>query len=221
MKKQARKAKKLPDPSPVRDPKTLDVGKLPDETDSDAIARTVIAPTVTAAYTIRDFSPAGPNRTSLMSVIKDLTKQVKTVAGGDMLRTESMLLSQAHSLDSIFGGLMRRAAANLKINNFDAFERFSRLGLKAQGQCRATLETLAMIKNPPIVYTRQANFANGPQQVNNGVPTHARENENQQSELSGATNELPSDTGTQALTGGINQAVETVGAVNRAEDKGG
>jgi hypothetical protein len=36
-----------------------------------------------------------------------------------------------------------------------------RLALKAQSQCRATLETLAQIKNPPVVLARQANIAQG------------------------------------------------------------
>ena len=42
-----------------------------------------------------------------------------------------------------------------------------RLALRAQGQCRATAETLAAIKNGPAVFARQANIAHGPQQVNN------------------------------------------------------
>jgi hypothetical protein len=45
-----------------------------------------------------------------------------------------------------------------------------RLALKAQSQCRATLETLATVKNPPVLFAKQANIANGPQQVNNGTP---------------------------------------------------
>lgn len=49
----------------------------------------------------------------------------------------------------------------------DQKDRFMRLGLKAQDQCRHTLETLAVMKNPPV-FARQANIANGPQQVNNG-----------------------------------------------------
>lgn len=47
----------------------------------------------------------------------------------------------------------------------DQIDRFTRLALKAQGQCRATVETLAAIKNPPVVFARQANIAHGPQQV--------------------------------------------------------
>ena len=54
-----------------------------------------------------------------------------------------------------------------------------RLAMKAQSQCRATAEALALMKNPQP-YIRQANIAQGPQQVNNsyasasghsGIPT--------------------------------------------------
>jgi hypothetical protein len=55
-----------------------------------------------------------------------------------------------------------------------AAESYFKMALKAQNQCRMTLETLSNIKNPPVVYAKQANIANGPQQVNNG-PTRARE----------------------------------------------
>jgi hypothetical protein len=49
-----------------------------------------------------------------------------------------------------------------------------RLALKAQSQCRVTLETLAAIKNPPLVFAKQANIAHGAQQVNNVVALIAR-----------------------------------------------
>ena len=166
----------------------------------------------------------------LMSLVKELAAQSKAVGGGDLHRAESMLIAQAHTLDSIFASLANRASLNMNDGYLDAFERYMRLALKTQGQCRATLETLAAIKNPPVVYARQANIANGPQQVNNGLPdivtntrtrAHAREIENQQSKLSGIGNELSSDTRTPALAGGANQAVEAVGAIDRAEVTGG
>ena len=47
--------------------------------------------------------------------------------------------------------------------------RYLRLALKAQSQRRATLETLATIKNPPVIYAKQANITSGPQQVNTGT----------------------------------------------------
>ena len=39
-----------------------------------------------------------------------------------------------------------------------------RMAMKAQNQCRMTLETLATIKNPPVVFAKQANINNGGQQ---------------------------------------------------------
>jgi hypothetical protein len=53
-------------------------------------------------------------------------------------------------------------------------ETYLRLALKAQSQSRASIESLAQIKNPPVVYARQANFANGPQRVNSGVAAPRR-----------------------------------------------
>jgi hypothetical protein len=87
------------------------------------------------------------------------------VAAGDLSRTESLLTSQAVSLNAIYVTLARRSHGAQYVENF---ERYLRLGLRAQAQCRATIETLALMKNPPI-FARQANIAQGPQQVNNGV----------------------------------------------------
>ena len=42
-----------------------------------------------------------------------------------------------------------------------------RLALKAQSQCRTTIETLTILKNPTTIFARQANIAQGSQQVNN------------------------------------------------------
>ena len=51
---------------------------------------------------------------------------------------------------------------------------YLRLALKAQSQCRATLATLAAVKNPqPVAFVRQANIAHGPQQVNNAAAAEA------------------------------------------------
>jgi hypothetical protein len=49
--------------------------------------------------------------------------------------------------------------------SLEQFQVNLRLAFKAQGQCRSTFETLALMKNPPV-FARNANIANGPQQVN-------------------------------------------------------
>ena len=47
----------------------------------------------------------------------------------------------------------------------DQFEGYLKLALRAQVQSRATIGTLAELKNPPIMgYVKQANIAHGPQQ---------------------------------------------------------
>ena len=57
--------------------------------------------------------------------------------------------------------------------SFDTGKAYLGLALKAQGQCRMTLETLGNIVNPPAVFAKQANFTTGPQQVNNRITSLA------------------------------------------------
>jgi hypothetical protein len=51
------------------------------------------------------------------------------------------------TLNTIFTNLSHRAHLN-QGQYLDATERHMRLALKVQGQCRATLATLATVKNP-------------------------------------------------------------------------
>ncbi len=55
-----------------------------------------------------------------------------------------------------------------------AMESHRRLALKAQAQCRATIETLADMKNPLVVIARKANIANKPQHVKRLAAPRAR-----------------------------------------------
>jgi hypothetical protein len=104
----------------------------------------------------------------------------------------------------------------------DARRYYLQRAIRAQSQCRSTLETLSALKNPPIVYARQANVTTGPQQVNNGVapPSRIREIENQPIQLSGEHHELLPDTRTSGIASRIDPALETVGKINRAKDAG-
>jgi hypothetical protein len=72
---------------------------------------------------------------------------------------EALLAAQALTLNAMFTNL---ALQSREMTAVDQIDRFTRLALKAQGQCRATVETLATIKNPPTVFARQANIAHGP-----------------------------------------------------------
>ena len=83
-----------------------------------------------------------------------------------------------------------------------------------------TVETLAAIKNPSVVFARQANFASGHQQVNNGeaVKAASRVSETQSapSKLLEASDVERLDTGAKGSTGGADQEVEAVGKVDRS-----
>ncbi len=158
----------------------------------------------------------------LAALFDALHESVEKVWDGDMQRCEAMLLGQAHALQAIFMNLSRRA---IRQDYLKQFETYLRIALKAQSQCRATLETLAAIKNPPVAIVRQANIAHGPQQVNNGVVAHdsshrAREIENSQTQLLEANHGERLDTGTAGTAGEVNQELEAVGAINRPQDSG-
>ncbi len=77
---------------------------------------------------------------------------------------EAILAAQVVTLNTMFTDLAYQAS---KMDIVDQIDRWTRLAFKAQSQCRATVETLATIKNPATVFARQANIAHGPQQVNN------------------------------------------------------
>jgi hypothetical protein len=146
-----------------------------------------------------------------------LLDQVQAVNRGDMKQVEAMLMSQAIGLQTLSARLIERAMAN---EHIPGFETNMRMALRAQNQCRTTLETLAGIKNPPVVYAKQANVTTGPQQVNNGVPvpSHAREIEIKQTQLSEGNHELLPNTGAPKAKGRIDPAMAPLGKLHRTQN---
>ena len=141
----------------------------------------------------------------------EISRAMTAVNDGNMKRVENMLFGQAIALQTMFTNLALRADS--QEGRLDNIESLMRMALRAQSQCRMTLETLANIKNPPVVYARQANISQGHQQVNNGVPEQTRARE----EKTISTNELLEahdgkrlDTRTQGKTGRDDPEVETV-----------
>lgn len=181
-------------------------------------ARNVLAPIIRGAVTAQAFS-AVYGEIDLQALVDELGTQSEKVRGSDLSRAESLLITQAHTLDAIFNELARRAAMNMG-EYIKTTDTYLRLALKAQSQCRTTLETLATIKNPPVIFAKQANISNGPQQVNNGTPSAvAREEKTiEQNELLEAQHGQRLDTGTTGAAIGADKELETVGAIDRAND---
>jgi hypothetical protein len=195
-----------------------------DETRKLTYARALLRPSTLAASTL-DALKLGGDKTDLVSLAAALREEASRVtARNDLCRAEAMLAIQSHTLDALFCALTKRALLNMG-EHLDATEAYMRMALRAQSQCRATLETLALLKNPPNpTFIRQANVAHGPQQVNNAAaPAHelsrTRESEKRQTELLEHDHGERLDTRAASTASGADPAMATLGTVDRTQDR--
>lgn len=191
------------------------------QTREQVVASVTRVPEYQAATTIHAFEGGTGD---LHSTIMELQSQTVKINGGNMTRPESLLAAQAHTLDTLFNTLAQRSHANMVAGYGDAADRYLRLALKAQVQCRTTIEALSAIKNPPVVFAKQMNVSHGHQQINNGAQTTANDvtrtcqNEPEQNKLIEATNGNYLDTGTTSAAVGNDCDMATVVKINRAKD---
>lgn len=204
-----------------RDPAAVIAPTQSAETAEALRARIATDPVVRGVLTGNQYAqPVFGGDVDMIAYKAQLHQQAKKVMAGDMSGVETMLVVQANTLDMLFNQLASRAASSEYLNHMDVY---LRQALKAQAQCRATLEALAEIKNPrPVAFVKQANIAHGPQQVNNGASpsAHAHEKDlSQSNQLLEVSHEQRLDTGTAGTAGRGDQAMEAVGAVNRADER--
>jgi hypothetical protein len=187
--------------------------------DGKEYGRMITAPEVAAYRVIGTAQPKHlADEIDVPGLLATLRDQAEVVSSGNLSRVEAMLTNQADALQALFLNLTERS---LRQEYLVQAEGFMRLALKAQSQCRATLQTLAEVKNPPVVYARPANVTSGPQQINNGVDlSHARENVNAPNQLLGAADELRQDTRASGYAVKDDQPLEAVAEVHRAKDEG-
>ena len=138
---------------------------------AELIAELQLHPTWLSALSIKELY-GKCDEITVSALSAELSAQARSIHSGDLKRAESMLMAQAHTLDVLFATLIKRSETNMS-QHLNAAEKYMRLALKAQSQCRMTLGTLAEIKNPKP-YIRQQNMAYN-QQVNNGVATSSPE----------------------------------------------
>lgn len=155
------------------------------------LAEAGLSESILNSVTARRFNKVTMGETDLNETIYAMKEKIAKVNAGDLSNLEATLTAQTVSLNAIFNEMARRAAANMG-EYMSATETYMRLALKAQSQCARTIEVISNMKNPPIVYAKQMNVANGNQQVNNGVnpnlSSHAEKTINLQSELLEANN---------------------------------
>ena len=184
-------------------------------------AQLAIDPCMTAATVSTAFSRTF-GEVDLTATHKALLDAAMSVHNDNLREVESTLVAQAAALNSIFTDLARRSALNAG-EYLGAAETYMKLALRAQNQCRMTLETLATIKNPPVVFAKQANIAHGHQQVNNGegAPVSpARETETAQTGLLEAPHAKPEwmDAGAEAAASRNDSRVAAMEAIDGPTD---
>ena len=198
---------------------TLTISVHPDEDRTLTETKVIVGPVITNAFALQSFGKGMIGARPIDSIVMAMAESNKLVNANDLRDVEAMLMSQSTLLNTMFGELTRRTANRFNGETFqlEVVESYFKMAMKAQNQCRMTLETLANIKNPPVVYAKQANITNGPQQVNNGVTTHApaTENQNPPSKVLEQSHEQRMDRGTQSQTGQSDSALEAVAKINR------
>ena len=201
--------------TPIKsDKRTALIYRDENKTEERQLAEIKLSATTLNAGTVRNFTEPQIGEVDFMETIKLMKENSAKVNSGDLSDLESTLTSQAASLNSMFTELARRAFMNIG-THMQATESYMRLALKAQSQCARTIEVIATMKNPPIVYAKQANISNGNQQVNNGnsaTITHAHAGEiiNQPNELLSEVNNATMDSSRTATASGTDKAMATV-----------
>lgn len=181
---------------------------------------------------MQNFGKRMHGEVGITQAVKSLRATMKEVHAGNLHSSETLLYSQAVALNTMFAEMACRSYINMGTYPQVA-ESYMRLALKAQSQCRNTLETLANIKNPPVVFAKQANISNGPQQVNNGAATSFETNTRAQARAHGKNANEPTkllegshhggtsmDFGATGAAARSHQKLETVGAVHWAKEQG-
>jgi hypothetical protein len=188
----------------------------PGQTDDQFKAKQFLRPTLRSAITVLQCDYASLKDIDIKALMDELGSQVSQVSKGDLGRGEAMLTAQAHTLDALFHKLTQKA---LSADYTNQLETYMRLALKAQNQTRTTWEAISRIQNPTVNYVKQANIAHN-QQINNGKPESVSEKPISPNKLLEEEDYERLDGGAKAPPIGVDQELETVGAVHRSSNGG-
>jgi hypothetical protein len=189
-------------------PRKLVLSQKPNQSKDEAIAEKLLKPSSLSSALIESFKGNVQGESiDFVLALGILEKEVLKLQGGDLSKIEEMLLSQAVALEMMFTSLARTAKAQEQLLQYETHMRFA---LKAQNQSRATLQALIQLKQPSqTTFVRQANIAQGHQQVNN----LAEKITTPQNELLGAES-AKLVTGATPTAKRVNSKVEALDEVN-------
>jgi hypothetical protein len=198
-----------------KDPNTINAPLEKGQSKENKLAKLMLSPSTLNAVAAQEFIKPTAGEIDLEEAILITREKTKKVNDGDLSELEATLIAQVVSLNTIFAILAKRSDS---CNYMNQMETNLLLALKAQAQCARTIEVLAAIKNPPVVFAKQANIAHGHQQVNNGrQSTHAGKT-NPPNELLNEANHATLDTRGTAEASRANQDMATVETINGSKD---
>ena len=188
------------------------LAKQDKQSESERYAKISLSASTMSAVLSADFTKSMFPDVNLADSISALSDKISTIQNGDMKPIEAMLIGQAQALQTMFVTLGRKAVAQTQLPHYTAF---MNMALKAQSQSRATIQALIDLKYPKqATFVKQANIANGHQQINNATsthaPAHAKEIEHQPNELLREMNNATLDTSGTATPSAIDKAMATV-----------
>ena len=224
----AKKAVAVVKAAPPLEPNAIPVTHRSGESVGQALANAAVHPAVNASIVMRAYQGNLLTMdTSIEGLVNSLTATMDDSKDGDLSTLEAMLIGQATALQTIFTSMAVKAQVQTSQRNMEAL---LGLALKAQAQSRATITALVDLKHPKqAMFVKQANIANGPQQVNNGVPAdpersalacaRAGEKQNLQNKELELNDGQWLDTGATGTTVRTDPHLETVGTGDRADKR--
>ena len=194
-------------------------------TDAEKVAFLMTRPTLQSATIGGKFLHDGA---STLEAMQEINRIIAKVKNGDMSDIEALLIGQALSLNAIFTSYAHTLVGTSMSIKEAQYK--SNIAMKAQSQSRAAIEALTALKYPrQVVIAKQANIAQGHQQVNNGglsdqyahahTHTQAREISNQSNELlEGEHGTKTMDGQTATIAARENLPMETVATQHRCKN---
>ncbi len=148
----------------VENKDTLNVANEPGKSKERRLAEVVIDPNASAMNAVRMFSKGSFGAQDTTELFTAIAERSKAAGKGNIDPHKAMLAAQAETLNAIFTEMARRAALNMG-EYIGATESYMRLGLKAQAQCRASIEALDKLNNQRVQTVRHVHVNEGAQAV--------------------------------------------------------
>lgn len=145
----------------------LTIEQTTEETGAQAMARKLLDPAfknAAASAGFLDKMLGGIEKPGVTDYADDMIAKAGKAASGDLAMASRILATQAVTLDAMFAELARRCAMNMG-DYINASERYGRLALKAQSNCRTTLAALAKLHQPREQTVRHVHVNEGGQAV--------------------------------------------------------